>query len=240
MRHKYDDIRWKWLEERGIDVQGDPHQLDYMNSLWRNVEKTQAVFCEAKAGTGKTALAVLAGAYEVERGTYDRIIYVRNAVTIRDQGFLPGSQVEKNAPFMAPIADALELIKPGTFEDWSLSNEEGGAKIVPLTTSYVRGTTWDRAFVIFDEIQNADLEEIQAVFTRCTDTSKVVAIGSVRQCDNKRIRKYKGRLPFEVYMEHFANKQGVSFHTLVTCYRGWFADHADDIQQTVDRILGEE
>jgi len=231
------NIRWKWLEERGIKVYGDELQVDYMQSLWAPVEDIQAVFCEAKAGTGKTVLAVLAGAYEVECGTYDKIIYVRNAVALRDQGFLPGSQFEKNAPYMAPVADALELLKPGTYEEWTTQTEEGEARLVPITTSYVRGTTWDNAFVIFDEIQNADLEEIQAVFTRCTDTSKVVAIGSVRQVDNRKIRRYKGMLPFEVYMQHYDGYPHVAFHTLKKCYRGWFADHADEIQQTIEKLV---
>lgn len=231
------NIRWKWLEERGIKVYGDELQVDYMQSLWAPVEDIQAVFCEAKAGTGKTVLAVLAGAYEVECGTYDKIIYVRNAVAIRDQGFLPGGQEEKNAPYMAPVADALELLKPGTYEEWTTQTEEGEARLVPITTSYVRGTTWDNAFVIFDEIQNADLEEIQAVFTRCTDTTKVVAIGSSRQVDNRKIRRYKGMLPFEVYMQHYDGYPRVAFHTLEKCYRGWFADRADDIQQTVEKLV---
>jgi predicted ribonuclease YlaK len=235
--NKFDDIRWKWLEERGLKVYADPHQLDYVQQLWKPVEDIQAVFCEARAGTGKTTLAVLCGAYEVYKGTYDRIIYVRNAVSIRDQGFLPGGEKEKNAPYMAPVADALELIQPGTFEEWVMDDSDDGPRIVPLTTSYVRGVTWDNAYVIFDEIQNADLEEIQAVFTRCSRSSKVVAIGSRRQCDNRRIKKIKGMLPFEVYMEHYREFPHTSFHELITCYRGPFADHADDIQKTVERLM---
>lgn len=235
--HKFDDIRWKWLEERGIQIYGDLEQVEYMKKLWEPVKKNQAVFCEGKAGTGKTTLAVLAGAYEVMQGTYDRIIYIRNAVSVRDQGFLPGTEKEKNAPYMAPIADALQLIEPYAFEEWiTEENENGEPKLVPITTSYVRGITWDNAYVIVDEAQNFDREELQAVYTRCSKSSKVVSVGSTRQCDNKRIKRVRGLLPFEVFAIHFEGYPTISNHTLTTCHRGWFAGHADEIQETIDRL----
>lgn len=237
---KFEDIRWKWLEERGIKVYGDPYQLDYMLSLWKEPAVNQAIFCEAKAGTGKTTLAGLAGAYGVLNGDYTRIIYVRNAVSVRDQGFLTGDIKAKSAPYMAPIADALALIHPHTFEEWSVSNEEGEAKLEAITTAFVRGVTWDNAFVIIDEAQNMDLEELQAIYTRCTETTKVVTIGSTRQVDNKKIKRIRGRLPFEIFMKHFEGESRVAFHELVTCYRGWFADKADDVLETVNKLEGEQ
>lgn len=236
---KFDDIRWKWLEERGIEVYGDPYQLDYMLNLWRPADQIQAVFCEAKAGTGKTTLAVLAGAYEVQKGElYDRIIYIRNAVSVRDQGFLTGDIKQKSAPYMGPIADALELIQPGTYEEWSMEHSYQKPKLVPISTSFVRGITWSRSFVIIDEAQNMDLEELQAIYTRCDSTSKVVTTGSTRQVDNKKIKRTKGLLPFEVYMEHFKGDTRVAYHELFTCYRGWFADMSDNVQDTVSKLEG--
>jgi predicted ribonuclease YlaK len=241
---QFDDIRWKWLEERGIEVYNDPYQLGYMLSLWTPPSmNAQADFCEAKAGTGKTTLAVLAGAYEVIKGEhYDRIIYIRNAVPVRDQGFLTGDIKQKSAPYMAPIADALELIQPNTFEEWTVSNEwgEDSPKLVPITTSFVRGITWKRAFVIIDEAQNMDLEELQAIYTRCDKSTKIVTVGSKRQVDNKKVRKVAGLLPFEIFMEHFRGDNRVAFHELKTCYRGWFADKADDVLETVQRLREEQ
>lgn len=233
---KFEDIRWKWLEERGIKVYGDPYQLDYMLSLWKDPSINQAIFCEAKAGTGKTTLAVLAGAYGIQKGIYSKIIYVRNAVPVRDQGFLTGDIKAKSAPYMAPIADALSLINPHTFEEWSVDSEEGEARLQAITTAFVRGVTWENAFVIIDEAQNMELEELQAIYTRCTETSKIITIGSTRQVDNRKISKVMGLLPFEIFMKHFEGDPRVSYHELVTCYRGWFADKADDVLETVKRL----
>lgn len=233
--NNFKDLRWKWLEEKGLKVYGDQLQVDYLKALWEPVDKTQGVFCEAKAGTGKTALAVLAGAYEVENQNYDKIIYIRNAVPVRDQGFLPGDDKQKSEPYMVPVADALNLLGYGTYESWA-SEFSGEPRLVTLTTAFVRGVTWENTFVIIDEAQNFDLEELQATYTRCSKTSKVVTIGSVRQVDNRKVKRIAGLTPFEVFMKHFEGMEGVSFHTLENCYRGWFADHADDIQETVKKL----
>ena len=233
---KRSDIRWKWLQERGFNVLNDRHQYAYIQALWASPEIVQAVFCEAKAGTGKTTIAVLAGAYAVEGGEYERIIYVRNALPIRELGYLPGSLEEKEAPYFAPLMDALENVQPGTYEKWT---REGCKKIVVLTTAFARGINWNNSFVIIDEAQSFDLEELQAVYTRCADTCKVVTVGSLRQNDNKRITRYAGLTPFELYMRHFVGKK-VTYHKLVTNYRGSFASWADEIQLTVNTVKEEE
>jgi PhoH-like ATPase len=235
MQHKYSDIRWKWLEEKGIDVLSDPYQYSYIQSLWSPVDVVQAVFCEAKAGTGKTTLAVLAGAYEVELGTYEKLIYLRNAIPVRDMGFLPGGVKDKEAPYMAPLVNTLDIIQPGTFDKWARAGDKRGPKIEATTSAFTRGLTWKRSFIIIDEAQNFDLEELQTVYTRCSDDCKVVTLGSLRQNDNRKIKLYAGFTPFELYMRHFAGTR-TSFHKLETNYRGWFSNHADDIQSTIQKL----
>jgi predicted ribonuclease YlaK len=232
MGRKYRDIRYKWLEERGYNVLADEHQLAYVESLFAPVNEVQAVFCEAKAGTGKTTLAVLVGAYEVEKGTYDRIIYLRNAIPIRDQGFLPGGINAKEEPYMRPLVEAMDHVQPGLYDRWV---SDSPPKVWATTTSYIRGLTWERSFVILDEAQSFDLIEFQTAYTRVTDTCKVVTIGSLRQNDNRNSKRYAGLTPFELYMEHFRDKP-VAYHTLERVYRGWFADYADDVYETIRRL----
>lgn len=230
------EIRWKWLQERGFDL--DPEQRQYMQSLWSR--EIQAIFCEAKAGTGKTTLAVLAGAYLVEAGEFDRILYIRNTVALRDMGFLPGNQGEKEAPYMAPFIEALDKVKAGTYEAWSRGGIKGEQpKAVALSTAFTRGITWERSFIIIDEAQNFDLDELQAVYTRATDTCKVVTVGSLRQNDNRKQRKIYGYTPFEVYTIHFSMSDRVALHRLSVNYRGWLSDHADDVQDTVEILRRE-
>jgi predicted ribonuclease YlaK len=229
-------VRWKWLDERGFNVLADRHQYAYLQSLWAPLDLIQAVFCEARAGTGKTTLAVLAGVYEVECERYDRIIYIRNAIPVRDLGHLPGDIGEKEAPYMAPLISAMDKAQPGLFEKWTRPDASKlGPKVVALTSAYTRGVTWERSFVIVDEAQSFDLEELQTVLTRPTDDCKVVVIGSTRQNDNRKQKKYAGLTPFEVYMKHFEGTKS-TFHKLETNYRGWFSQHADDVMDTVERL----
>ena len=237
MATKYPDRspRWKWLEERGFRVLADPHQYEYMKALFAPPDEVQAVFCDSKAGTGKTTLAVLAGAFEVMAGKYDRIVYIRNAVPIREQGFLKGDLKEKEAPYMQPLADALEHVQPALYEKWTDEDGEEPPKVVTLTTSFARGVNWKNAFIIIDEAQSFDLEELQAVYTRAHDSCKIVTIGSTRQIDNRKLKRINGLTPFEVYMLHF-DGHDVTYHRLEKNYRGKFADHADDVSKTVQML----
>ncbi len=237
MGNKYGDIRWKWLAERGFNVLGDKHQYAYMQSLWSPVDIVQAVFVDSPAGTGKTTLAVLAGAYEVEKGeNYDKLIYIRNAIPVRDQGFLPGTQEEKEAPYMAPLIDAMDNVQPGLYEKWT-STEEGNKqkKIFTMTSSYARGINFKNAFIIIDEAQNFDLHELQTILTRPDDSCKVVLVGSVKQVDNNKLKRYGGLTPFEVYMKHFEGFR-VTYHKLETNYRGEMSLLADKVQETVNEL----
>jgi len=240
LANKYGDIRWKWLDERGFNVLADKHQYAYMQSLWTPADIVQGVFCESPAGTGKTVLAVLAGAYAVENGEYDRIIYIRNPIPVgKDIGFLPGDKNEKTDPYMAPFIKALDYVKPGTYERWSNPTQEGiQPKAFAITPTYERGVTYDRAFIIIDEAQSISLDELQTIYTRPNDTCKVVTTGSLLQIDDPKLKYYSGLTPLEVYMRHFEG-QRVTQHKLVKNYRGWFSTHADNVKQTIERLKAE-
>jgi predicted ribonuclease YlaK len=233
---KYADIRWKWLSERGFNVLGDKHQYAYMQSLWTSPDIVQGVFCESPAGTGKTVLAVLAGAYGVEKGEYDRIIYVRNPIPVgKDIGFLRGDSNEKTDPYMAPLRKALDYVKPGTYEEWTKAEQP---KVHAITPTFERGVTYENAFIIIDEAQSISLEELQTIYTRVTDSCKVVTTGSLLQIDDAKLRKYHGLTPLEIYMKHFEGERA-SYHKLVTNYRGWFSNHADRVKDTIKALSNE-
>jgi predicted ribonuclease YlaK len=235
-KYRDKDIRWNWLVERGYNVLSDKHQYAYMQSLWSPTDIVQSVFVDAKAGTGKTSLAVAAGVYAVENEEYDRIIYVRNTVAVREQGFLPGSVSEKEYIYYSPLFDALDELAPDGYEKW-YENDEGHRKIEMVSTSYLRGVNFKNAFVIIDEAQNLDLTELQTTLTRIHDTCKVVVVGSTLQNDNRKLKYYgKEKLsPFEVYMKHFEGHLSVQ-HKLETNYRGAFSLHADEVGETIDKL----
>lgn len=237
-KYRDKDIRWKWLAEKGYNVQGDKHQYAYMQALWSPTELVQSVFVDAKAGTGKTSLAVAAGVYAVEKQEYDRIIYIRNAVSVREQGFLPGHVEEKEYIYFSPLYDALDSLASHSYESWYNTDSEH-KKLETVSTSYLRGVNFKNAFVIIDEAQNLDLTELQTTLTRIHDSCKVVVIGSTLQNDNSKMKKIKGLTPFEIYMKHFEGTPSVNIK-LVTNYRGMFSQHADEVQDTIYEITKEQ
>lgn len=229
-----------YLDSRlGIKIYGDPYQQKYVKSLLESTKDTQAIFVDAAAGTGKTSLAVSVAYYLLTKGDIDQIVYVKNTSMIRELGFLPGDIAEKEGPYMQPGLDALSRIEKNNPKliETLISNDQ----LVVTSTAFLRGVDWnERKFIIVDEAQNMNLQELQMVLTRPHDDSKVVVIGSTLQCDEgRKAEKYgeEGLLPFSLFAYHFS-KTGLNIKilTLKNNYRGKFSLLADKINQTIQHL----
>ena len=134
------------------------------------------------AGTGKTFLAMYLGLYELlERKDQQKIIIIRSAVPTRDLGFTPGTLEEKAALYELPYHDIChELLgRHSTYQDMK------DARLIEfMTTSYIRGITWDNAIIIVDEFQNMSKHEVDSVMTRVGKNSRIIVAGDgSHQCD---------------------------------------------------------
>ena len=72
----------------------------------------ELVILTGPAGCGKTLL-VITSALEmiIEKNMYDKVIVTRNTPEIAESiGFLPGTEEEKMAPWLAAITDTLEVL----------------------------------------------------------------------------------------------------------------------------------
>ena len=56
-------------------------------------------------------------------------------------------------------------------------------QIHPLTTSFLRGLTFDNSIVIVDECQNLSFHELDTIITRIGQDSKIVFCGDFDQTD---------------------------------------------------------
>ena len=82
-------------------------QEDYVTML--DDHKKNIVFSMGPAGTGKTLLGVLSAIDAYNNGACEKIVITRPAVSVDEQhGFLPGTLVEKMAPWTRPIFDVME------------------------------------------------------------------------------------------------------------------------------------
>ena len=133
------------------------------------------------AGSGKTFLTLMCALYGVHNKKYDRIIITRSIQTVgKDIGYLPGTIKEKMDPWLSPVVDNFRhAFKDTTYFD--MMREKGQIEVAPL--SFIRGRTFNNAFIIVDESQNASIHELKTIITRVGENSKIVLLGDIEQID---------------------------------------------------------
>lgn len=151
------------------------------------------------AGSGKTYVALMAGLDGLQEGRYTRIIISRSLQPVgRDLGYLPGDIDEKMAPWLAPIADNFRnLMGDRDLTYFEMMMGKGEIEVAPL--AYIRGRTFNDAYVIVDEAQNATVHELKTVITRVGKNSKVVLLGDTDQIDTPYIDRLSNGLSIVVH-----------------------------------------
>jgi phosphate starvation-inducible protein PhoH and related proteins len=179
------------------------NQLRYVEGIL----KSDLVFGIGPAGTGKTFLAVAMALRALESRQVHRIILSRPVVEAGEKlGFLPGDLLEKVNPYLKPLYDAFYyLLGPDRFRMW---RDTEVLEIVPL--AYMRGRTFEDAFIILDEAQNTTPEQMKMFLTRMGQGSRVVVTGDVTQSDLGE-RAVSGLVRV---IEILKNVEGVAFHKL--------------------------
>lgn len=153
------------------------HQKEYVDAIENNTI-TFAIGC---AGTAKTYLAATAAVKSLINKEVDKIIISRPPVALEGYtlGFTPGTDEQKNAPWLAPIMDVFE--KFFTTEKINHMLENKVIESVPL--GYIRGRSFENAFIILDEAQQMSILGFKAILTRLAVGSKLVICGDIAQTD---------------------------------------------------------
>ena len=177
--------------------------------------KVEFVSLSGTAGTGKTFLSIAAGLEQtIPKGDtapiYNKIIFVRPMVAAGEEmGFIPGSVIEKIIPWMGSLYDAIEML---VATDEEIARESKGKERVSASklaekfiadqmekgflqlspTTYMRGRTFEKAFVIIDEAQGLTPHIMKMILNRKGQTSKIVAAGdpSDNQIDTELLDTY--------------------------------------------------
>ena len=148
------------------------------------------------AGTGKTFCALYKAIEEVlDKGNpFNKIIVVRSAVQGREIGHLPGDVNEKMEIYEQPYRQICDTLF-GRRDAWDRLAEQHHIEFI--STSFIRGMSFDDAIIIVDEMQNLTFEEIDTVMTRVGYRSKIIWCGDYRQTDlNKKKNDMSGILKF--------------------------------------------
>lgn len=141
-----------------------------------------------KFGTGKDFLMCSAAIDLVEHGHFDKIVYVRNNIEVKDSrpiGHLPGSYNEKMLPFAMPLADHL-----GGVDGLTLMMDQGKVEVVHL--GFIRGRDIKNSIIICSEAENMTKEHIQLLIGRVGEGSALWLNGDFKQCDSEVFEKNSG------------------------------------------------
>jgi phosphate starvation-inducible PhoH-like protein len=164
------------------------------------------------AGTGKSFLSLYLSIKQIIDGKspYEKVIIVRSVVPTRDMGFLPGSNKDKSKVYEAPYtAICTELF--GRSDAYTMLCNKGHLEFI--STSFVRGTTFNDSIIIADEIQNMDLGELDSVITRIGKNCKILMCGDFRQSDFRRENEKSGIIKFMSIIKQMKSFKFVDFNS---------------------------
>lgn len=173
---------------------------------------SDVIVIDAKAGSGKSLLALSTAMRLVDKKKYGSIVYVRNSIEStakgEDVGYLPGLE-EKFKIYNHPLYDSLRFIARAEMlrsnankskaQAVHITEDAITARVEELTSKHniqtmwvgeMRGRTISNAIVIVDEIQNCSASTGQLILSRLDKDCKVICIGSNRQIDNIYTNKY--------------------------------------------------
>lgn len=207
-------------------LQLDEQQIEFANAIWNS--ENLIVFCDAKAGTGKTTIATGVADMLVQYGLYNGIVYIAAPVQEEKLGYMPGDIQSKTSQYFDSLYQALLKlgINPHTaINQLAVENmKQGTGYIDTITHVFLRGQNFENKVIIVEESQNMYTDELRKVLTRIHDNCKTIVIGHRGQCDLYHHPENSG---FAKYIEHFKNEPYAQVCELTKNYRGKVSTHAD-------------
>ena len=174
---------------------------DSQKLVFESWKKGMNQFLFGCAGTGKTFISLYLALQEVLKNEtpYDKVIVVRSLIPTREIGFLPGDEEDKAALYQVPYSNMMQFM----FEQ---PNEQAFSMLYDrikaqgsfyfLSTSFLRGLTFDNSIIIVDECQNLNFHELDTIITRVGQDSKIMFCGDFGQTDLTKMNERNGLMNF--------------------------------------------
>jgi predicted ribonuclease YlaK len=174
---------------------------DSQKLVFDSWKKGQNQFLFGCAGTGKTFVSLYLALQDVLRNDtpYDKVIVVRSLIPTREIGFLPGDEEDKAALYQVPYSNMMQFMFEQPNEQafsmlYDRLKQQGSFYF--LSTSFLRGLTFDNSIIIVDECQNLNFHELDTIITRVGQDSKIVFCGDFGQSDLTRLNERNGLMDF--------------------------------------------
>jgi len=170
-------------------------------ALFNSYDKEQNLVAYGVAGTGKTFITLYKALRDVldEKTPYEKIYIVRSLVATREIGFLPGDHEDKSTLYQIPYKNMVKyMFEMPTEADFEMlyGNLKTQGTISFWSTSFIRGTTFDKAIIIVDEFQNLNFHELDSIITRVGQDSKIMFCGDATQTDLVKTNDRNGVIDF--------------------------------------------
>ena len=168
------------------------------------------------AGTGKTFITLYNALRDVldQETPYEKVYIVRSLIPTREIGFLPGDHEDKSIlyqlPYKAMVKYMCEMPTEADFE-MLYGNLRAQDTIDFWSTSFIRGTTFDKAIILVDEYQNLNFHELDSIMTRVGESSKIMFCGDATQSDLVKTNEKNGIIDFMQILRLMESMQVVEF-----------------------------
>ena len=172
-----------------MDMMRDIEPLtDNQKILFEAYAKEQNLVAYGVAGTGKTFITLYNAIKDVldPSTPYEKVYIVRSLVATREIGFLPGDHDDKSSLYQIPYKHMVKyMFEMPSEADFNMlyGNLKGQDTIDFWSTSFIRGTTFDKTIVVVDEFQNLNYHELDSIMTRVGSQSKIMFCGDATQSD---------------------------------------------------------
>ena len=170
---------------------------DNQKLVFESYKKGLNQFLFGCAGTRKTFVSLYLGLRDVLKNetAYERVVIVRSLIPTREIGFLPGDEEDKAALYQVPYSNMVQfMFKQPNEQAFSMLYDRLKAQgsFYFLSTSFLRGLTFDNSIIIVDECQNLNFHELDTIITRVGQDSKIIFCGDFMQTDLTKMGERNG------------------------------------------------
>ena len=190
---------------------------DNQKLVFNSYKKGQNQFLYGCAGTGKTFVTLYLAMNEVLRHDtpYDRVVMVRSLIPTREIGFLPGDEEDKSALYQVPYSNMVQfMFKQPNEQAFTMLYDriKSQGSFYFLSTSFLRGLTFDNSIIIVDECQNLNFHELDTIVTRVGQDSKIMFSGDFMQTDLSKVNERNGLHDFLRILEEMEEFNCLEFN----------------------------
>ena len=189
---------------------------DNQKLVFESYKKGLNQFLFGCAGTGKTFVSLYLGLRDVLKNetAYERVVIVRSLIPTREIGFLPGDEEDKAALYQVPYSNMVQfMFKQPNEQAFNMLYDRLKAQgsFYFLSTSFLRGLTFDNSIIIVDECQNLNFHELDTIITRVGQDSKIIFCGDFMQTDLTKMNERNGLHDFLRILEEMKQFNCVEF-----------------------------